>query len=277
VLPGVSKTAILTLRARADEHRRADRAFEDPKAVDWYQKTAWPPELDHWYRRPMNVFLALRAVEIDRIVAAWANSVTRPAIVELGCGLSTRFDRMKGLNASRWIDLDLPEVIAHRETLDDWSVAAHHEHLARSVLDRGWMEALSDLDPSRTCIIAEGLLYYLPRPEVDALFRDLALRFPGAVIAFDILGAYDFQITKKNAISAGTEILWMIDPPFERVFDWLRLDVVPGFEPRAMMHRAIDLYWPRFGAFQHWAFKKLAGIDFLAGKRSGTVFARLRG
>jgi O-methyltransferase involved in polyketide biosynthesis len=276
LLSGVSKTAVLTLRARAEEHRRPDRKYEDPKAVEWLAKTAWPSELDLWFQPTIQSLLALRAHEIDGLIRRWASGVRSPVIVELGCGLSTRFDRLRGAGAVRWIDLDLPEVIAFRESLEPWGDLAGHEHIARSVLDRSWIDALAGVDPRNLCLVAEGLLYYLPRAEVDRLFADLDAKLAGAVAVFDVLGTYDFQVTRGNARTAGTDILWMVEPPFERIFAELALEVVPGFEPLAMMHEAIDLYWPRFGGLRHWAMKKLARINVLAAKRSGTVFGRLR-
>jgi hypothetical protein len=115
----------------------------------------------------------------------------------------------------------------------------------------------------------------LPREEVDRLFEDLRQRFPGAVIAFDVLGAWDFKQTRNGALSVGAEILWMVEPPFERIYGELGLELVPGFDPSRMMNEAIDLYFSRAPWLEQWMLKKLAGVKSLAGKRSGTVFGRL--
>jgi len=52
---------------------------------------------------------------------------------------------------------------------------------------------------------------------------------------------------------------------------------VPGFEPGCIMDQVIDLYRPRFGAFQHWILKLLAHVKTLTEMRSGTVVVRLGG
>ena len=66
-MKGVSKTAVLTLRARADEHARpeAERYFADARAHAWSQQLPWPSELDRWYTPFAQAKTALRAYLID--------------------------------------------------------------------------------------------------------------------------------------------------------------------------------------------------------------------
>lgn len=275
MLSGVSKTAILTLRARADEHRRTDRLFADPLAVEMLERIAWPPELDFWYRRPkVASFLAARADEIDGVVVALAKELDSPTVVELGAGLSSRRERLGDRFRGRWIDLDLPEVIALRSAVG--AGTRSDKAVACSVLDRRWLDEFGPAgDAHAVILVAEGLFYYLPRAEVGALLVDLKRRLAGAAVVFDVVGALDFDATLAQSESAGTPIQWMAPAPFERTLADLGLRIVPGFEPDALMRRAIDRYGPRYGMIAHRTIDALSRIKAIRDRRSGTLVGRL--
>lgn len=275
MLTGVSKTAILTLRARADEHRRPDRTLEDPYAVEWLALSGWPGELDRWYAPEVQSFLAFRAAEIDAHVRDFVEATPRSVVVELGAGLSSRVLRLGVPVEGRWIDLDLPEVITLRESL---GVARDgHTHLARSVLDPAWLDAIDipSENGARLMLVAEGLFYYLPKADVDALFLALRHRFPGATMCFDVLGPVDWAAARERSSSVGTPMLWHVPAPFERVWPDFGLTAIPGREPDVLMNEAIDRYWPRFGAEKLAVIKALSKVPLLAGQRSGVVLGRL--
>ncbi|MBK8014865.1 MAG: class I SAM-dependent methyltransferase [Deltaproteobacteria bacterium] len=150
-LDGVASTAIMTLRARAEEHRRRDRLFEDPWAETWLPCFEWPRSLDAWYGRYTQGFLAYRAYEIDQIALDFLDQIpnsegTSAQIVELGAGLSSRGPRLIGAVTARapleaqdqsetassaptrrhltFVDLDLPAIIDARRRLGVYTPAA---------------------------------------------------------------------------------------------------------------------------------------------------------
>lgn len=270
LLEGVSKTAILTLRGRAEEHARPDRLFEDEFAVRWLEALAWPPELDAWYGKTrIQSLVAFRAHEVDVLTREAVERYEASSVVELGCGLSTRRERLRDLVVDRWIDVDLEGVIRTREQL-----GAQGTQVASSVLDDDWMDAV-DPPPERLLLIAEGLVYYLPRLEVDRLFTRLRRRFPGALILLDVVGTADFETTRQNSASAGTPILWKVDG-FDRAFFDFGIEIVAGWEPAVIMNRAIETYWPRMGKAAYLTIKTLSKLKGLADKRSGVMAGRLR-
>lgn len=270
MLPGVSKTAILTLRARVDEHARPDRIFADPLAATWWAQVTWPPELDRWYGPDAQAALAFRAHDIDHILRRFAGGVSSLAVVELGAGLSTRRDRLCDLpGLTAWYDLDLPEVSALRQS---WG--APGEQLAASVLDHRWMDRLEG-DPSAFFFIAEGLLYYLPRAEVDALFLELGRRFPGSVVLLDVVGANDAPKLRANGEAVGAPIQWTYAGDFASALETFGLSPVPEFELDRLMLDALDRYWSRID-------EKTRGLIYFAmhneliwARRSGMVLGRL--
>jgi O-methyltransferase involved in polyketide biosynthesis len=273
VLSGVSKTAILTLRARADEEARPDRVFADPKAAEWLKRIAWPRELDRWYRPSFQSLCAFRADEMDGFVREHLGAHPDGTIVELGAGLSSRYYRVAGPGA-RWFDLDLPEVIALREELGIGG--PNHRHLARSVLDHAWLDDIAPVDPAKLFLVAEGLLYYLPRVEVNALFLELRRRFAGALVTFDVVGALNYQPIRKVSSDAGAPIQWMIAPPYAGALAGFGLAPLEGRDPAVLTEAFLERYWKkRFGWFSYRAVSALSRVDYFADRRSGTFFGRL--
>jgi O-methyltransferase involved in polyketide biosynthesis len=271
-LGGVNRTAVLTLRARADEHRREGRLFVDPVAVAWSEALPWDPALERWYGPVPQASLSTRADEIDRALAAVAAERPIEQVIELGCGLSTRWRRARA-DVPRWLDTDLEPVIEARRALhgpDDT-----HEERAVSVLDPAWIDAV-EVAPERLFLIAEGLLYYLPRAEVDALFERLRARLPGATIAFDLLGPLDYPVTAAAAAAAEAPMAWSFGPPFESAWDAFGLDPLEVWPARARMFEAIDRCWARFGEAARLHVRALASDPEIACLRSGTVVGRLR-
>ena len=296
VLRPVSQTAILTLRARADEHDRADRLFADPVAVDWFHRLSWPTALDEWYANNAQNNIALRVDDIDHLLRRYCAVHGAPrTVVELGCGFSTRSQRLTthgagfqaagegtagqqppgeqhadeeasvkpapgerqadkeapiepdsgerampmpsavDLHGVEWVTVDLPAVIAQRAA---WGAA--EVGLADSVTGKGW---LSSLPPGPDyAFVAEGLLYYLPREEVDVLFDRLRERFAGAVLIMDVLGPNEYPALRAQTEALNTPIQWCFDRTFDEVFDDFGLTPVPGFEPSHIMKDAIQRY-----------------------------------
>lgn len=268
VLAQVSKTAILTLRARADEQQRPDPCVVDPTAVAWLAQLSWPPELDGWYQPDAQLALALRADDVDRIVRRYVAAAQPRSIVELGCGLSTRRQRLPELAHLAWLDLDLPPLIAVREAL-----GAPPPHRGCSVLDPSWISSLP-AGPDHL-FIAEGLFYYLPRAEVDALLTAMAQRFEGSALLFDVVGATDYPKLLENSRSVGAPITWKLERDFDEVLLDFGLEPIPQLTPDQLMHEALTRYWERFD-------RRTQGLIYFAmntpevwARRSGMVLGRL--
>lgn len=273
MLTGVSKTAILTLRARADEHARPDRVFVDPLAAEWWGRVEWPVELDAWYSPEAQYALAFRADDIDRIVARYLTTLEAPAtVIELGCGLSTRQSRLDSLPLAQWIDLDLDEVVARRRA---WGAGgARHRHIACSVLEHRWMDEVPG-DPRHHVFIAEGLLYYLPRAEVDALLTAMRRRFSGAAIIIDVLGANDYPTLLKNTQAVGTPVVWKLEGDYADVLSSFGLEAVPEFEPDRLMSDMLKRYWDRLDAKMRGAIYFARHSELVWRGRSGNILGRL--
>ncbi len=268
-LSAVSKTAVLTLRARADEHRRADHLFADPIAVDWSGKLPWPRELDRWYTPFSQAKTALRAHQFDGIVRTLAADGVDTTVIELGGGFSTRAERL-ALPHLHWIVLDLPPVIAARAELGE-----HTRTIAGSALDPAWIAEVKALG-RRVVVLAEGLVYYLPRAEVDALFAAMRAALPGAPLVLDVIGALDLSRSVAVSTQVGAPILWAVEPPFEAAQAALGLEVIEGLEPERVLAETVAGFDRRYGPLLGFALTSVTRLGFLRERRSGIMVGRLR-
>jgi hypothetical protein len=98
--------------------------------------------------------------------------------INLGAGLDARPYRMQLPAFLQWVEVDLPEIIAHKE-----AILANEEprcRLERICLDLSDAEArctlLAELDrrAKKIVVMSEGLLIYLSAEEVGSLAKDLA-------------------------------------------------------------------------------------------------------
>ncbi len=92
----------------------------------------------------------------------------------MGAGLNTRFQRL-GRSQIRWVDLDLPEVIALKRRFV--KPTKHYNLIACDVTDPAWMDRIGWQPGTPLVLTAEGLLMYLAPPDVRSLFRKIAARF----------------------------------------------------------------------------------------------------
>jgi len=180
-LNAVSQTLMIPLYFRAMESQRPDALVRDPKAVELVG------QLDYDFSgvqrlKDEQVNYLLRMREFDRQARAFLAEHPAGVIVDLGCGLDTRFERVDN-GKVEWYGLDLPEVIELRKELLDETPRSHF--IECSVLDFSWMDALSGQAGKHFLFLAEAMLVYLEEANVRRLVQALTKRFPGAELVCD--------------------------------------------------------------------------------------------
>jgi O-methyltransferase involved in polyketide biosynthesis len=178
-LAGVPETLLWTLYHRALEARRPDAVLHDPVAVDLVERIDYP-FAERFGTGSLAQWQALRVQAFDREVRRFLRTNPDGAVVALGEGLETQFQRVDN-GRVRWYGVDLPETVAvRRRLLPD---PPRRTTIARSALDEGWMD---EVDASRGVLLtAQGLLMYLEAPDVHGLIARCAARFPGSGLVFD--------------------------------------------------------------------------------------------
>ncbi len=178
-LGAVPRTLLIPLVARADARRLwPGGGFVDPVAERVVARLeAEGVDLAEVRRdHPAARSLVLRAQWFDRECAAFFREHPDGTAASLGVGLDARHERLMALGvdaAIAWHEFDLPEVVAIRHAqLGACGARAR----AGDALSEDWLSTLPERPGCALLVVMEGLLMYLPRAGVDALFRRLLAR-----------------------------------------------------------------------------------------------------
>jgi O-methyltransferase involved in polyketide biosynthesis len=169
-LGGVAETAFAPLVARALAAEIApDFGFRDRTAEAIYRSLQ--PELAP-HRGPRPAMLAMIATTwvIDQIVGSFTSRHPHAQIVDLGAGLSTRFQRIDN-GMLTWIDVDLPDIVSLRETL--FPFCDRRRMVGVDVGTADWIERL-ELRRAPTLVVAEGLFAYASPATMTTVLADLS-------------------------------------------------------------------------------------------------------
>lgn len=90
-------------------------------------------------------------------------------MVDLGCGLSTRFDRLDN-GRVRWFDLDLADVIELRRRFVGES--ERYTMLTGSMLDPEWFDPVQQTQRP-VLLLSEAVLLYFPEAQVHETLATL--------------------------------------------------------------------------------------------------------
>ncbi len=181
-LKGVSETLLMTLYARARESRRPDPMIRDDRAVAMMNQIDCDFSKLRMHRHD-EIAIIMRMNRFDRYVRDFLTRNLDGAVVHIGCGLDTRFDRVDNGHVE-WFDLDMPDVMDLRRRLIPMECSRYHV-LATSVFDSGWFPAVERYTPGPFMFLAEGVFPYFEEQDVKALFLKLKDRFPGCEVVCD--------------------------------------------------------------------------------------------
>ncbi len=194
-LSEVSDTMLITLYARAHETLSANPIIHDPKAVEIIEhfkkelKGSKNPIhqkiLTNSYPPKLGVSMALRSRRFDRYVKDWMILNPCGTVVNFGCGLDTRFDRLDN-GQLHWYDIDFPSVIALRRRFITEN--QRHRFIERSILDPLWMNEVGKNAPF--LFLAEGVFMYLQEEQVKDLLSMIKGKFPGSELVCEVTNSY---------------------------------------------------------------------------------------
>ncbi|MEO3757707.1 class I SAM-dependent methyltransferase [Mycobacterium sp. B14F4] len=186
VLTGVSETALMTLKVRANEARRPDAIIDDPMAIQLADSIEFDYAKFGFTRRQD---MAVRALAFDREARRYLGDHPQATVVALAEGLQTSFYRLDEASVGHefhWLTVDLPPMIDLRRKL--LPASDRVTLLAQSALDFSWMDRVDT--EHGVFITAEGLLMYLQPHEALGLIAECAGRFPGGRMMFDLPPAW---------------------------------------------------------------------------------------
>jgi methyltransferase (TIGR00027 family) len=240
LIRNISDTARWAAVFRAQESERPDALFRDPfarrlagergeqiaSAMTMHTRNSWS-----WVMRTY-VFDQY----VARQVAAGVDTV-----LNLAAGLDARPYRMDLPKTLRWIEVDLPELLAYKEQiLAGEKPRCTVERIAMdlsAVSKRRALFAQVGSSAKRVMILSEGLLVYLSAEDVGVLATDLAQQPSFRYWSFDIVSPGLLEMLRKQG--GGSELAragapFKFAPPegpeFFRRYGWRPLDVQSTFK-----------------------------------------------
>jgi O-methyltransferase involved in polyketide biosynthesis len=191
----VSETMLITLYARAKESMSKDSIIKDPKAVEMIEiimkemagsdNPIHKKILKDKYNPKLAVTMSLRSRRFDQYVADFLSKHPEGTVINLGCGLDTRFYRTDNEKV-KWYDIDFPEVIKLRERFMEEN--SRHLFIGSSILNPEWLVKVKTGGPY--LILAEGVFMYLTETDVKELLNAIQRELGLAEIVCEVSNRY---------------------------------------------------------------------------------------
>jgi len=198
----VSSTMLITLYARAYESVSPDPIIKDPKAVEMIEvikkeiagsdNPIHKKILSNKYNQKLAVTMALRCRRFDQYVLDFLSEYPEGIVINLGCGLDTRFYRTDNGRVI-WFDIDFPEVIELRKQFMEEN--SRHIFIGNSILSPDWISKVKTGGPY--LILAEGVFMYLTESDVKELLNRILSDLGNAEIVCEVTNRY--WVDKMNS------------------------------------------------------------------------------
>lgn len=181
VISGSAETMLQSFYARAQYSKSKHTKFYDAKAVELVDK------IDYDFSTAakdstMGKDVIARTVVFDELVKDFIGKNPDCTIVNIACGLDTRFYRMDNGKIT-WYNLDLPEVIAIRDQI--FKESGRVSTIGVSVLDPKWTKEVKTR--GKMLFIIEGLSMYLTKEENGQILKIIKDNFDNAYILMECL------------------------------------------------------------------------------------------
>jgi len=202
----VAGTSFITLYCHALETLSDSPILSDPKSVEIMTElnktlSLSDDPLDRilvsgTLDKRLVVHIALRAKKYDDYVRDFLHRFPDGVIVNIGCGLDSRFLRIDNGDVV-FYDLDLPEIIAIKKTF--FNETKRYRLIASSVLDYNWMEpVLQHKGPF--LFMAEGVFMYLDGKDVRSLVLKIQETFRGSELVCEVVNSIWLKFPLKKIL-----------------------------------------------------------------------------
>ncbi len=220
-LQGVARTLLVPLACRAIESVRPDAILHDPRSVELYNALGGSRDFLLGMAEHDRLFIVMRMRQFDAFARAFLARHPGGLVVDIGCGLDTRFHRLDD-GMFTWLGLDLPEVIGlRRQWLPD---SDRCKSIAQSMFDLEWLDEVQQLNKP-VIFLAEGVFPYFSTHEVRPMLMAMAERFPAGELVFDAMNPFVLQLHKSSSVlrRSATRGRWDAKDPAELEAWGLRL------------------------------------------------------
>ncbi len=179
-LGDVEETALIPLAVRANETKRKNARIRDEKAVEIIEMLG----ID---TAPLDKFIThegvvARTIMFDKTVKSLLKKYPDAVCLNIGCGLDDRFSRVDN-GQIRWFNIDLPDSIEVRQKVFSETERVHM--LGADILSDGWTERIPKAKV--TIVIAEGLLMYFSKEQVQSLLNRITGAFNKGLLLAELM------------------------------------------------------------------------------------------
>ncbi|MFI7004483.1 class I SAM-dependent methyltransferase [Nocardia sp. NPDC050175] len=193
LLGEVQETLLIPLYGRARDAAQRRSVLSDRKAIELVVAIDYDFTK---FRGPSLAGSVLRASIFDEYVRDFLREHPDGTVVDLGCGLSTRFDRLDN-GRLRWFDLDVADTMTLRRRFFDDS--DRYTMITGSLFDTDWHAQVRER-PGPIFLLSEAVMLYFPADQVHATLRQIAAAFPASPFAFDTGGPIMMKNQDRNPV-----------------------------------------------------------------------------
>ena len=119
-------------------------------------------------------YICFRARHYDQEIRDYISLYPNATIVNIGCGLDQRFDRIDN-GKIEFFDIDFPDIINIKKQFVNETDRYHQ--ISKSVFDFSWMKRIQS---KQILFLAEGVFMYCTEKDIKLLFLEIIERFPGS-------------------------------------------------------------------------------------------------
>lgn len=252
-LENISDTARWVAFYRVMESERPDAIFRDP-----YARRLAGPEgeaiVDAMPRgRSAAWAMIVRTAAFDEMILATLRREQVDLVVNLAAGLDTRPWRLALPPDLRWVDVDLPAMIAYKTAaMRDVRPVCRYEAVIADLTDPGARRALFARlggEARHALVVTEGLLIYLPPSQVGALARDLHASSAMRWWLFDLANPQLLRWIERSwgktlrAANSPFQFAPAEGTSFFRQFGWREVEYRSAPEEARRLHREMRMMW----------------------------------
>lgn len=191
----VESTLFVPMLGRIYASENFPKILYDKRALDLKEKLPRDIVQDDTQNQYTYLASASRSANVDRYVKDFLELNPSGAIVQLGCGLETTFNRNDD-GKSKWYSIDLPDVIEYRRTLLPES--PRESYLSDDAFSDAWIKKVrEELGKIPLLVIASGLFYYFEEEKVLSLMRTMH-SYGNIELVFDTVNRKGMRMMQKK-------------------------------------------------------------------------------
>lgn len=207
LLTGSAETMLQSFYARAKYSRKKNAKFYDAKAIELIDK------IDYDFSKAendstMSNGVIARTIVFDELVKDFINKNPDCTVVNIACGLDTRFYRMDN-GRIIWYNVDLPETIEVRDAI--YHESGRVSTIGISATDPSWADKVTKR--GKMLFIIEGLSMYLTSDENAQMLSIIRDKFDNATVLMECLAKkwVNKEHTEKSIQDTGAKFVFGAD------------------------------------------------------------------